>query len=144
MSGSDVFLFRDDVRNSCAQGMLFAKGELFYTIERPWLGNASNISCIPADSYQSVFLPRSGSGKYKNVYYLRNVPGRGGILIHNGNLASHSKGCIIIGKRRGMLAEKPAVLNSRTALHEFVELMNHDPFKITIFGNQKLSLPKVA
>jgi hypothetical protein len=65
------------------------------------------------------------------------VPGRGGILIHSGNVVEHSKGCLIIGKRRGRLAGKRAVLNSKTALHEFVSLMENEDFIINIYGSQQ-------
>jgi hypothetical protein len=68
---------------------------------------------------------------------LREVPSRGGILIHSGNVVDHSKGCLIIGKRRGNLAGKRAVLNSKTALQEFVQLMDGQDFLINIYGSQK-------
>ena len=65
-----------------------------------------------------------------------DVPGRSGVLIHKGNLVEHSKGCLIIGKRRGMLAGKPAVLNSGTALGEFNDLMQGETFTLKIIGDQ--------
>jgi len=135
-----VFLFRDDVRKNCIFSTLHAKGEIFHVIERPWLNNARNKSCIPVGRYPAAFLPRSASGRYKNVYLLHNVVNRAGILIHNGNLVIHSKGCIIIGKRRGMLAGQPAVLNSRTALYEFMELMGKESFTLAVYGLQELSI----
>jgi len=131
-----AYMVRDKVSDYCIQSVLFAKGEQFFTIERPWLDNKKNISCIPAGNYKTTFLPKSASGKYRNVYHLQDVFKRLGILTHNGNLVHHSKGCIIIGKRRGKLAGKPAVLNSRTGLHEFVELMEHEPFELRIMGEQ--------
>ena len=57
-------------------------------------------------------------------------------LAHNGNIVNHSRGCLIIGKRRGTLAGKPAVFNSRTALRSFVDLMEHESFMLNIIGNQ--------
>ena len=131
-----VYLIRDDVRFHCIRSILFAKGKIFYTLERPWLNNAQNISCIPAGIYSVVFLKRSASGKYRNIYWVQNVSGRIGILEHNGNLVVHTKGCILIGKRRGTLLNQPAVLNSRTALSEFVNLMDEQPFNLHIIGSQ--------
>lgn len=131
-----VQYFRDDIRPAGIRGLMIAKGEEFHIIERPWLNNRNNISCIPAGLYEASYLERSGSGKYKNVYNIQRVPGRGGILIHNGNLVHHSKGCLLIGKRRGMLGGRIAVLNSRTALFEFVELMEKEDFYLNIVGDQ--------
>lgn len=97
-------------------GTLYIDGAVFHTIERAWDNNKRNVSCIPKGEYDVFNLPRSNSGKYRNVFHLVSVKGRSGILIHKGNLASHSKGCIIIGMRAGMLGKKRAVLNSKTAM----------------------------
>ena len=131
-----VTLVRDDVSTACIRGTLGTRGTVFQTLERPWLDNAPNTSCIPAGRYTAAFLPSSPSGKYRNVFWVKNVPGRGGILIHAGNVASQSKGCILLGARRGMLAGQPAVLNSRTALGEFMDLMGHDDFTLHILGGE--------
>ena len=132
-----AYLIRDEVSEECIRGILYAEGEIFHVLERPWLNNLSNKSCICAGTYNVDFLPRSRSGKYRNVFWLRSVPDRSGILIHNGNIVSHSKGCLIIGKRRGKLGGHRAVLNSKTALHEFVELMEQESFSINILGSQQ-------
>jgi len=108
-------------------GELVIAGVKFYIIERPWLNNASNISCIPCGIYHAVYLARTASGKYRNVHWLQNVPNRSGVLQHNGNKASHSRGCLIIGKRIGWLGGDRAVLNSRTALDEFEEIAAKQP-----------------
>jgi hypothetical protein len=131
-----AYHIRDEVRSTYIRSTLIAKGEEFHLIERPWLDNQTNISCIPAGEYHCTFLERSASGKYKNIYHIQNVPGRIGVLIHNGNLAIQSKACPLIGKRRGRLAGKPAVLNSLTALYEFVELMEREDFILKIIGEQ--------
>ena len=132
----DAYLIRDEISSECIRGILYTEGEIFHILERPWLDNRSNESCICAGVYTAQFLPRSSSGKYRNVYWIREVPGRAGILIHNGNVVDHSRGCLIIGKRRGTLAGKRAVLNSRTALQEFVDLMEKEDFQLHIFGRQ--------
>lgn len=132
-----AFLIRNDISSECIRGVLYAEGEIFHTLERPWLNNRVNQSCISAGTYDVDFLPRSSSGKYRNVFCLRSVPGRSGILIHSGNTVNHSKGCLIIGKRRGVLAAKRAVLNSKTALYELVDLMAKESFVIHIYGDQQ-------
>lgn len=131
-------LIRDDIRSTCIRGTLLIAGTRFDILERPWAGNRRNESCIPSGTYAASFLERSSSGKYRDVFWLRQVPGRSAILIHNGNTADHSRGCLIIGKRRGILAGKPAVLNSRTALGELAALTGHKDFTLTIFGDQTL------
>lgn len=133
-----VILIRDEIKNNVIRGTLITPNGIFQILERPWLNNKRNISCIPAGEYTAHFLKRSASGKYKNVYHVRGVEGRSGILIHNGNIVAHSKGCLIIGKRRGVLAGKPAVLNSRTALRGFVKAMNRQDFILIIIGNQEI------
>jgi hypothetical protein len=129
----NAFLFRRKYKTH-TYGTLVVDGELFHTIERPWLDNRSNISCIPTGNYSVNFLLKSGSGKYREVWHVLAVPGRGGILIHNGNLASHSKGCLILGSRKGTLGGKPAVLGSRPALRKLQKIVGRAPFNLTIMG----------
>ena len=131
-----AYQFRDEVRSTYIRSTLITKGKEFHLIERPWLNNQTDISCIPAGEYRCTFLEHSSSGKYKNIYHIQNVPDRIGVLLHNGNLAIQSKACPLIGKRRGILAGQPAVLNSLTALYEFVELMEREDFILRIIGEQ--------
>jgi hypothetical protein len=114
-------------------GIFIIQSQVFWTIERAWQDNKVNESCIPMGEYDVEFLPKSRSGKYKNCYYLTKVPGRSGILIHNGNLAIHSKGCIILGTRAGKLAGQPAVLNSKSAMRELNRITGTEPFTLRIF-----------
>ena len=114
---------------------MVAGEQLLYTIERPWLDNARNISCIPEGEYLVNFMARSASGKYRNVWHLQNVPGRGGILIHNGNLVAHSRGCLILGSKPGTLGGNPAVLGSRPALRKLQSIVGRESFKLHIIGN---------
>jgi hypothetical protein len=136
--GAHGLLIRNEIRSDCIRGTLFVGSERFQILERPWEANTRNKSCIPSGSYKASFLSRSASGKYRNVFHLAPVTGRSGILIHNGNTVDHSRGCLIIGKRRGWLAGKPAVLNSRTALGELAAFVNHSTFQLTIFGDQRV------
>lgn len=129
-------LFRDEVRRDVIRGTMSTGENTFHILERPWLNNQRNISCIPAGEYIATFMPRSASGKYKRVFHVQAVSGRSGILIHNGNVVSHTRGCLIIGSRRGTLAGKPAVLNSRTALSDLVDEMQEESFKLIVVGNQ--------
>lgn len=104
----------------CVIGFMVVDGEVFYTLEPPWRDNQRNVSCIPPGSYNVNFMPRSWSGKYRNCYHVTGVDGRSEILIHVGNLPEHTRGCLLIGKKLGSLAGKPAVLSSKIALRQFV------------------------
>ena len=130
-------LYRDDVRDDCIRSRLWVGGKTFHCLERPWLRNQRNISCIPSGSYRVTFLPRSASGRYRNVWHIQDVPGRSGVLIHSGNVVGHSRGCLLIGKRRGYLQGQPAVLNSRTALTELNSILEGETFQLLIIGNQQ-------
>jgi Family of unknown function (DUF5675) len=133
-----AYLVRDDITSECVRGALIVGGEMFSVLEPPWKNNKSNISCIPSGKYVCNFMRRSSSGKYKNVYHIQHVGGRFGILIHNGNIVSHTRGCLIIGKRKGWLANRRAVLNSRTALGELADIIGEKPFKLIIVGGQNV------
>lgn len=131
-----AYLLRDEVTSKYIRSRLLIDGEEFQVIERPWLNNKSNESCIPVGTYKVTYLPRSASGRYRKVFHIRQVEGRSGILIHQGNLVEHSKGCLIIGKRRGRLGSKAAVLNSKTALNELNKITGGEDFTLQILGSQ--------
>lgn len=135
---TNVYLIRDEVTPYGIRSVCYAGNKEFHFIERPWINNQQNISCVPSGVYQGVYLRKSASGKYRSVYHIQGVKDRSGILIHNGNLVAHSKGCLIIGKRRGILGGKLAVLNSRTALREFVNELDREPFNLHIIGSQNV------
>lgn len=129
----EAFLFRQ-YHKTHVFGFLVFGGNLFRTLECPWLDNKPNVSCIPPGRYTVTWLPRSYSGKYRRVWHLHNVEGRSGILIHNGNLVDHTKGCILLGNKHGVLAGKPAVLASRTAMRYLADLTGEDGFNLNIIG----------
>lgn len=112
-------------------GILAAGGHLFYILEPLWRGNQRNVSCIPPGKYRCVFMSRSASGKYKNCYHVQDVPDRTGVLIHAGNVADHTRGCLLPGLKLGKLDNKNAVLSSRKALDKIVQLMG-DEFELEI------------
>lgn len=111
------------------------------TLELPWRDNQHDISCIPIGEYESEMIV---SKKYGNVYWLKKVSNRSGILIHSGNLAgdesrgfkTHSAGCILLGKYFGKLGGQKAVLASRIIVNKFKDFMNGDNFKLIIKNNE--------
>lgn len=88
------------------------------TLEDPDNNNEKGISCIPEGEYLCV--PHNGV-KYKNVWRLEGVPNREAILIHSGNTIKDTRGCILVGRKRGVLNGLPAVLESKLALNELRE-----------------------
>jgi hypothetical protein len=67
-------------------------------LELAWLNNERNKSCIPAGVYA---LEKYSDMKHPNCFWIKDVPGRDGILIHPGNFATGIKidteGCQIAG-----------------------------------------------
>lgn len=131
-----AYLFRRWITSTEIMSSLHFEGETLYIMERAWKNNKSNISCIPSGEYICKFLKRSASGKYRNVWHVQNVPNRSGILIHNGNFVTHTKGCPLIGKKLGVLGRRKAVLGSRSGLRKFNRVMGKEDFKLIIIGEQ--------
>lgn len=110
-----LLITRDAYNKTETFGKLFINGlYVCETLELPWLNNQRRISCIPKGVYKVV--PRS-SPKYKEHLYVTNVPGRDLILIHPGNKAQDTNGCILPGMIRG----KDQVLNSLVAMKEILK-----------------------
>ncbi|RKD96790.1 DUF5675 family protein [Marinifilum flexuosum] len=114
-----------------------ALGFSCFALELPWRDNKQGLSCIPPGTYTVV--PR-WSRKYGYHYHVTGVKGRMLILIHPLNFAgdktkgykTHSAGCIGLGQKHGWLAGQRAILNSRVTVNKFRNLMNNQPFKLTI------------
>lgn len=66
----------------------------FATIELPWKHNERKVSCIPGGIY--MVEPRH-TDKFGNHLWIKDVPGRDGILIHTGNYVNQIQGCILVG-----------------------------------------------
>lgn len=65
-----------------------------YTLELPWKDNQRRISCIPEGTYR---VTSHVSKKFGKCFWVREVQGRSGILIHAGNYHWHTLGCILVG-----------------------------------------------
>lgn len=73
---------------------LYCGEKTFKGLELPWKKNVVNISCIPRGTYAYQKITRSSNGK--NAVWIRDIPGRTEILIHQGTKPIHSKGCILL------------------------------------------------
>lgn len=96
-------------------GRLTYNDEHFYTVERPWLDNQQNISCIPTGFYQLIRVdsPRFGPGTWE----VAAVTGRSHILIHVANTAADVIGCIGLGM--GLFPQLQGVSSSKAAIENF-------------------------
>jgi hypothetical protein len=102
-----------------------------YTIERPWLNNQHDVSCIPDGTYTCVPHVKSTNGQL--CWRLLNVLNRSGILIHTGNTEDDSEGCIIIG----LMYNDTGVLESEMALEQLHKILpSNFELEITSVLNQ--------
>lgn len=112
------------------QGVLLDEVKpLCTTLERPWLNNQTNVSCIPAGEYYPV---RGVFPKHGETFEIP-VSGRVAILIHKGNLVTDSNGCILVGTGYGWINRQLAVIDSGTAFSDlFKYLSGINEFKLII------------
>lgn len=111
-------------------GELYVVDErICYTLEPPDNGNEEDNSCIPAGKY---IVKKYKSERHGNVYAVQDVPDRTGILFHRGNLASDTKGCIMVGEDLGILRGTPAILGSRTAWALLKARFTDEEFELNI------------
>lgn len=102
-------------------GTLLIEGSAFcVTLEQPYRDNRKNISCVPCGNYT---CKRVDSPKYGNTFEVMNVPNRSHILFHSGNLVRHTKGCILLARKFGVLEKHRAILNSGSTVKEFLSIL---------------------
>ena len=65
-----------------------------HTLELPWKDNKRRVSCIPEGEYEVI---KHRSPKFKNSFWIQDVPDRSEILIHAGNYYTQILGCILVG-----------------------------------------------
>jgi len=100
-------------------GILLLNSQVFCpTLERPWVYNERDISCIPEQIY---FCRRVMSPKFGETFEVQNVQQRDNILFHVGNVIEDSLGCILLGSSFGMLGEDRGIIDSREAFKSFMK-----------------------
>lgn len=126
-----IKLTRGHSDRKVTMGMLQIQGvehDPIYTLENP--DRITLYDCvIPKGVYQCE--PYSGT-KYKDVYIVKNVPGREAILIHWGNTEKDTLGCILLGLETGKLGDAPAVKRSKEAVNYFRSLVGKQNFTLEI------------
>ena len=96
------------------------------TLEPRWLGNRRGKSCIPAGTYKltmrdSPMVNRTTSGRFLRGWEVTNVLGRTHIMIHPGNWARNSDGCILVGRNHTIINGEPGVTSSQDAFAALME-----------------------
>jgi len=135
----NVNLFRIEQSVQGTVGILSTNDFWCYTLEPNWYNNIRQHSCIPKGSYNVKIRI---SPKYGKIYWVTKVNGRSWILIHSGNYGgdsrkgykTHTMGCILLGKKKGLLGGQRAVLNSRLTINRFYRLMSDEKFKLNVIG----------
>ncbi len=112
-----------------------------HTLELPWRNNERNVSCVPAGTYE---LLKRDFGKYYEAYKRRwnhqfslqvdEVPDRGDILIHTGNTADHTRGCILVGDAvRKPTGGVPSIGASRNAYARLMHELTASPLPWMVY-----------
>lgn len=130
-----VVLKRNPQDSSGTFGILWADQFKYYTVERPWLDNKEDVSCIPTGIYVCKWTHSPRLDKF--TYEVQNVEGRSGIRIHSANYPEEVLGCIALGHVHGLNAGRWGVFGSKDAVREFNEHMNQEDFELEIIQEEK-------
>ena len=114
-------------------GKMYVSGEAVFTsdtLERTYDDNKRGVSCIPGGKYLCKKVGATEAIPYPHISVL-NVSGRQGICLHTGNLYTHSKGCILLGRGFSDINKdgQMDVLNSKNT---FAAFMNTVPDEFTL------------
>lgn len=112
----DLTLIRKWPKHNYIIGQLFINGEFFCNTLEPSL-NRYPFPGIPKGTYE-VKLAVSSKFHGSRPYVL-NVPGRFGIMIHEGNQLENTQGCILMGENKYI----GKVMNSRTYVNSLIGIM---------------------
>ena len=100
------------------------------TLERPWLDNQPEVSCIPAGDY---ICRRHESDKFGSTFEVTGVPNRSAILFHKGNIPTDSHGCILVGESFNPVLGQPGITHSGDGFSEFLNMLRMtDSFPLSI------------
>lgn len=114
-------LVRVESLSTVTRGILLVNSMLFcMTLENPWRDNQHDISCIPEGKYTLI---RHSSRRFGETYKFLSVPDRDNIIIHQGNTAEDTRGCVMLGMEVGTLNGNAAVLQSKVAMDRFRNLL---------------------
>ncbi len=95
-------------------------------LERPWMNNQSDISCIPVGSYPCRKIGPTEKFNYQHIE-VDNVPNRKDIRIHRGNDAHDTEGCLLAARQ----FTPSGVILSQMGLDDLLMVLP-DTFTLTI------------
>ena len=119
----NLLLIRDTFTKESTIGELFLNGErICDTLENPWIDNQRNVSCIPQGIYPvRLRLPRESATRDYIHLLVKDVKYRDYILIHIGNTAKDTSGCILVG----LGSQQDFVSNSTLAMDLLIKEIIH-------------------
>lgn len=123
LAAINLLIIRDTFTKESTIGELFLNGErMCDTLELPWKDNQKNISCIPEGVYKvRLRLARESATRDYLHLLIEDVPNRKWVLVHRGNTASDSRGCVLVG----FASKQDFVQNSTFAMDLLVkEILN--------------------
>jgi hypothetical protein len=99
LASINLLIIRDTFTEKSTIGELFLNGErMCDTLELPWKDNQRSISCIPEGVYKvRLRLARESATRDYLHLLVEDVPNRKWVLVHRGNSAKDSRGCILVG-----------------------------------------------
>lgn len=133
-----VTLVRQESTDQGTPGVMTIDDQTFNSGELPWKNNESNLSCIPVGAY-TCHVSHSEHFN-RDLYHVLNVPNRTDVMIHPANLfgdttkgfKSQLLGCICLGTETGEMEGQMAVMNSKIAIAQFMQLLNNEDFTLII------------
>ena len=119
----NLLLIRNTFSKKSTIGELFLNGErICDTLENSWQDNQRNISCIPEGVYPvRLRLPRESATRDYIHLLVKDVKDRDYILIHIGNTAKDTSGCILVG----LGTQQDFVSNSTLAMNLLIKEILH-------------------
>jgi len=130
VSNKTVFLVRVRDTGESTLGWLVADNHIIaYTLEDAWKDNAPFKSAIPCGTYPVVPWKSPTKG---NVYLVTGVPGRDHVLIHIGNDAQDTEGCILVGETFTDYPTRTFLNRSEAAMNVIRAHFSSEPFTLKI------------
>jgi hypothetical protein len=103
------------------------------TLELPWKDNVKEISCIP----KGIYICKAWrSPRFGDVFMVDHVPDRAAILIHAGNSAADTRGCILPGLAFEVIEMgstiTPKVSSSMAAMQRLKNIFGREAFTLDV------------
>ena len=103
----------------------------YWSLELPDKNNKKRVSCIPEGEYIAI---KHKSPRFKDCFWIQDVPNRSEILIHKGNFYFDILGCILIGSDLRDLNKDGLqdVVSSSKSVRDLFNMVKQDKIEIKI------------